>query len=163
MTALRAPSEPWESMVYSECRPLPGRRPKRCGWPDLGQGCDRVLRGAGFVDFSTERDEQLAGCLSFFGVCSLALAFVASRSRTLPSSITATTVDERGLARFNPPRDRHLTGLLYTARISGGVKPILVEENRQPGRARRYPTQRLFHGLAFILVVGRRREASYCS
>lgn len=88
---------------------------------------------------SGQTDEQYEGCLSFFDVRGLVLRpLKITVETTALAGETVTTVYERGLARLIQHEIDHLDGLLYTARMLPGVKPIPVEEYRQTGRSWAY-------------------------
>ncbi|UFQ17106.1 MULTISPECIES: peptide deformylase [Streptomyces] len=98
-----------------------------------------ILLNPQITDRSDELDEQYEGCLSFFDVRGLVpRPLKITVETTTLTGETVTTMYERGLARLIHHEIDHLDGLLYTARMRTGVKPIPVEEYRQTGRAWAY-------------------------
>ncbi|MFF6995647.1 peptide deformylase [Streptomyces sp. NPDC008313] len=98
-----------------------------------------ILLNPKITERSDELDEQYEGCLSFFDVRGLVpRPLRITVETTAVTGETVTTVYERGLARLIHHEIDHLDGLLYTARMRTGVKPIPVEEYRQSGRAWAY-------------------------
>ncbi|MFI9240318.1 peptide deformylase [Streptomyces sp. NPDC053079] len=88
---------------------------------------------------SQEMDEQYEGCLSLFDVRGMVpRPLMITVVTTALDGTEVTTVYERGLAWLIAHEIDHLDGLLYTARMRPGIKPIPVEEYRQTGRAWAY-------------------------
>jgi peptide deformylase len=99
-----------------------------------------VLLNPGIIDANDEQDEQYEGCLSFFDVRGMVSRplHITVQATTLDGTVTTTTY-ENGLARLIHHEIDHLDGLLYTARMRPGLKPIPVEEYRQTGSRWNYP------------------------
>ncbi|MEI5133010.1 peptide deformylase [Streptomyces libani] len=104
-----------------------------------GDGPAITLLNPRITACSGQMDEQYEGCLSFFDVRGLVLRpLKITVETTALAGETVTTVYERGFARLIQHEIDHLDGLLYTARMLPGVKPIPVEEYRQTGRSWAY-------------------------
>ena len=94
-----------------------------------------ILLNPRIAAHSDEMDEQYEGCLSFFDVRGrVPRPLKITIEATVLTGETVTTEYARGLARLIHHEIDHLDGLLYTARMRTGAKPIPVEEYRQTGR-----------------------------
>lgn len=99
-----------------------------------------VLLNPRIIEASEERDEQYEGCLSFFDVRGMVPRPLSITVEAVALDGTVSTMTyETGLARLVHHEIDHLDGLLYTARMRPGLKPIPVEEYRQTGSRWNYP------------------------
>ncbi|GAA5079664.1 peptide deformylase [Nocardia iowensis] len=101
-----------------------------------------VMLNPRIVSRSEAEDEQYEGCLSFFDVRGLVPRPLSiTVEAATPTGETTVTEYRDGLARLIHHEIDHLDGILYTARMRVGAKPIPVEQYRQTGHSWVYDQQ----------------------
>ena len=105
---------------------------------DLGGG-PIVLLNPQVVGASVDRDEQYEGCLSFFDVRGMvSRPLLIEVEHADPSGNRMVTTFMKGMARLVAHEVDHLSGLLYTDRMSSDGRLVPIEEYQDHGHPWRY-------------------------